>query len=154
MVNTPLEEAVPLLIQECQLSDEQVKQVEVATRGQHTNATWKDQRCGRLTASRFRTVSTKCQTLLKPRGSKSPLYSSSVDNILNSTQQISWGNYHEKDAVQAFMSDVASQHEDGMKWLKECGLFIKPGHPYLAGSPDGLFLCKCCGSATLEVKCP
>ena len=52
------------------------------------------------------------------------------------------------------MSDVASQHEGGLQGFHECGLFVKPGYPYLAGSPDGLSRCKCCDPATIEVKCP
>ena len=50
------------------------------------------------------------------------------------------------------MSDVASQHEGGLHGFKECGLFIKPGYPYLAASHDGLFNCKCCSRATIEVN--
>ena len=32
-----VEEVVPLFIEHCQLSSEQVQQVEISTRGQHTN---------------------------------------------------------------------------------------------------------------------
>ena len=56
--NLPLEEAVPLFIQECELSEKQVKHIEVQTKGQHTNESWKEQRNGRITASNFHTVST------------------------------------------------------------------------------------------------
>ena len=59
-----------------------------------------------------------------------------------------------KDAIKAFMSDVASQHEGGLQGFKQCRLFIKPDNPYLASSPDGLFRCKCCGLSTVEAKCP
>ena len=52
------------------------------------------------------------------------------------------------------MSDIASQHDSGLQGFQQCGLFVKPGHPYLAASPDGMFNCKCCGPATIEVKCP
>ncbi|CAH3115328.1 unnamed protein product, partial [Porites lobata] len=68
--------------------------------------------------------------------------------------QIKWGNAHEKDAIKSFMSDVASQHDGGLQGFRQCGLFIKPDYPFLAGSPDGLFFCHCCGLATLEAKCP
>ena len=59
-----------------------------------------------------------------------------------------------KDAIKAFMSDVASQHDGGLQGFKQCGLFIKPDYPYLAATPDGLFRCKCCGLSTVEAKCP
>ena len=50
--------------------------------------------------------------------------------------------------------DVASQHDGSLQGFKQCGLFIKPDYPYLAASPDGLFLCKCCGLSIVEAKCP
>lgn len=55
-----------------------------------------------------------------------------VLNILNKSDdishlpQIKWGNDHEKDAINAFISDVASQHVNGVKGNKQCDLFIKP----------------------------
>ena len=52
------------------------------------------------------------------------------------------------------MSDVASQHDSGLQGFKQCGLFMKSDYPYLAASPDGLFLCKCCGLSIVEAKCP
>lgn len=31
---------------------------------------------------------------------------------------------------------------------------IRADHPHLAASPDGVWSCSCCGSGTLEIKCP
>ena len=31
---------------------------------------------------------------------------------------------------------------------------MQTSYPYLAGSPDGLFVCNCCLPSTIEVKCP
>ena len=161
--NMPLEEAVPLFIQECQMSEEQVRHIEIKTKGQHANASLKEQRNGRITASNFHTVSTNCQTLLKAtrKGAKRPHYSQLVDDIVNGAHQdlshlpqIAWGIKHEKDAIKAFMSDVASQHEGGLHGFKECVLFVKASYPHVAASPDGLFNCKYCGFPTIQVKCP
>ena len=77
---------------------------------------------------------------------KKPVYSSLVSSLLSKSDdvphlpQIKWGTTHEKDAIKAFMSDVASQHDGGLQGFKQCGLFIKPDYPYLAASPDGLLL--------------
>jgi hypothetical protein len=161
--NMSLEEAVPLFIQHCQLSEDQVKSIEAATRGQHSNITWKEQRVGRITASNFHTISTKTQTLMRStkKQSQKPRYTPLVDEMVNGKgkdlshlPQIAWGINHEKDAIRAFMSDIATQHEGGLHGFRQCGLFVKSGYPYLAGSPDGLFQCKCCSPATIEVKCP
>ena len=89
--------------------------------------------------------------------SKNPLVDEMVNGKgkdLSHLPQIAWGINHEKDPIKAFMSDTATQHEGGLHGFRQCGLFVKSGYPYLAGSPDGLFQCKCCSPATIEVKCP
>ena len=70
-----LEEITPLFIEHCQLSSEQVHQIEISTRGQHKNNAWFKQRSGRITASRFHKVATKCDTIMKKRGKKVIAYS-------------------------------------------------------------------------------
>ena len=70
-------------------------------------------------------------------------------NMINESDDIShlpqlkWGIAHEKDGVKSFMSDIASQHEGGLVGFQRCGLYVK------AGSPDGLFMCKCCGQVSV-----
>ena len=68
--------------------------------------------------------------------------------------QIQWGIQNEKTAIKSFMAEVLSKHDGGLESFRECGLFVKHDHPYLAGSPDGPVNCKCCGLGTVEVKCP
>ena len=162
MKSKPLEEAAPLFIQHSQMTSAQVKQIELETQGQSSNSLWKQQRLGRITASKFHQISTKTETVLKHRGkhTKKPQYSPVVFSIVSESEdishlpQIAWGINHEKDAVKAFLSDVASQHENGLEGFRQCGLFVKADYPYLAASPDGMFSCRCCGHATVEVKCP
>ncbi|CAH3151806.1 unnamed protein product, partial [Porites lobata] len=144
------------------MTSDQVKRVETETRGQSNNDSWHQQRVGRVTASNFHKFHTKAQTIInrKSDNDKKPIYSSMVSSLLNKSDdvshmpQIKWGNAHEKDAIKSFMSDVASQHDGGLQGFRQCGLFIKPDYPFLAGSLDGLFFCHCCGLATLEAKCP
>lgn len=38
--------------------------------------------------------------------------------------------------------------------VRQCGLFIMEGHPYMGASPDGLVKCGCCPERVLEIKCP
>ena len=162
MKGKPLEHTAPLFLKECQMTTDQVRRVEIETRGQSKNDLWHQQRVGRVTASNFHTFHTKAQTILNRRSQndKKPIYSSLVSSLLSESgdvshlPQIKWGNAHEKDAIKSFMSDVASQHDGGLQGFKQCGLFIKPDYPYLAASPDGLFLCKCCGLSIVEAKCP
>ena len=162
MKGKPLEYTAPLFLKECQMTADQVKRVEIETRGQSTNDLWHQQRIGRVTASNFHTYHTKAQSILNRKGQnvKKPVYSSLVSSLLSKSDdvshlpQIKWGTAHEKDAIKAFMSDVASQHDGGLQGFKQCGLFIKPDYPCLTASPDGLFLCKCCGLSIVEAKCP
>ena len=161
MKGKPLEYTAPLFLKECQMTAGQVKRVEIETRGQSTNDLWHQQRIGRVTASNFHTYHTKAQAILNRKGQnvRKPVYSSLISSLLSKSAdvshlpQIKWGTAHEKDAIKAFMSDVASQHDGGLQGFKQCGLFIKPDYPYLVASPDGLFLCKCCGLSIVEAKC-
>ena len=162
MKGKPLEYTAQLFLKECQMTADQVKRVEIETRGQSTNDLWHQQRIGRVTASNFHTYHTKAQSILNRKGQnvKKPVYSSLVSSLLSKSgdgshlPQIKWGTAHEKDAIKAFMSDVASQHDGSLQGFKQCGLFIKPDYPCLTASPDGLFLCKCCGLSIVEAKCP
>ena len=124
----------PLFIEHYQLSSEQVHQIEISTRGQHKNNAWFEQRSGRITTSRFHEVATKCDTIMK-KSKKVIAHSPNVN------------------AIQAFLSDVASQHVNGPHGFRSCGLFVKSSYPYLAGSLDGMFVCNCCPPSTIKVKC-
>ena len=162
MKGKPLEYTAPLFLKECQMTADQVKRVEIETRGQSTNDLWHQQRIGRVTASNFHTYHTKAQAILNRKGQnvRKPVYSSLISSLLSKSAdvshlpQIKWRTAHEKDAIKAFMSDIASQHDGSLQGFKQYRLFIKPDYPCLAASPDGLFLCKCCGLSIVEAKCP
>ncbi len=70
------------------------------------------------------------------------------------SNKVGGGGEHEKDGVKSFLSDIASQHDGWIEGFHQCGLYVKCDHPYLAASPDGLFTCKCCDPATVEIRCP
>ena len=55
MKGKPLEYTAQLFLKECQMTADQVKRVEIETRGQSTNDLWHQQRIGRVTASNFHT---------------------------------------------------------------------------------------------------
>ena len=141
------EEIASSFLQYCQMTNDEVKRVEIETRGQSGNEMWFDQREGRITASNFHTYHTKMESILKSRKRSKSTYTSLVFNILNKSDdishlpQIKWGIEHEKDAIKSFLSDAASKHGNGMNGFKQCGLFIKPDYTFLAASPDGLFVC-------------
>ena len=154
------EEIASSFLEHCQMTNDEVKRVEIETRGQSGNKMWFDQQEGRITASNFHTYHTKMESILKSRKRGKNTYTPLVFDILNKSDdishlpQIKWGLEHEKDAIKSFLSDVASKHANGMNGFKQCGLFVKHDYAFLAASPDGLFVCDCCSPAILEVKCP
>ena len=68
MKGKPLEYTAQLFLKECQMTADQVKRVEIETRGQSTNDLWHQQRIGRVTASNFHTYHTKAQSILNRKG--------------------------------------------------------------------------------------
>ena len=110
MKEKPLEYTAPLFLKECQMTADQVKRVEIETRGQSTNDLWHQQRIGRVTASNFHTYHTKAQSILNQKGKnvKKTVYSSLVSSLLSKSDdvshlpQIKWGAAHEKDAIKDF----------------------------------------------------
>lgn len=79
------------------LSDEEVSFIEKETRGQSSSTAWKEHRKGRITASNFKEVCTKIDSLAKTRGNVKPkttpllakLVSGSED--LDHVPAIKWG---------------------------------------------------------------
>lgn len=111
MKEKPLEYTAPLFLKKCQMTADQVKRVEIETRGQSINDLWHQQRIGRVTASNFHTYHTKAQSILNRKGQnvKKPVYSSLVSSLLSKSDdisrlpQIKWGAAHEKDAIKYFV---------------------------------------------------
>ena len=131
------------------LTEEQVKAVETATRGQSKSITWYQQRAGRVTASRLK--STLATSLSQPSESliKSSCYPESTKFY---SAACSWGCVHEETARKAYFDIYRTKHK--MAAISKIGLVLHPKYPFMGASPDGLIECKCCGKGVLEVKCP
>ena len=68
------------------------------------------------------------------------------------TPAVQWGKDHEKAALEEYLSTQIQTHLDFN--LCGSGLWVSCEVPYLAGSPDGVTECRCCGRGIVEVKCP
>jgi len=137
------------------------KKIEEETRGQRVNEKWRNQRPGRITGSIIHEVMTKTESILANRKKNvCPKYSPLVNRIVNGNPDIGmidsvkWGKLHEDEAIKTFMAEEATKHDGGLNNVRKCGLLVKSDEPFLGASPDGLFSCKCCGTAVLEAKCP
>ena len=102
-------------------------------------------RCGRITASKFKSA---CHT-----DPASP----SVSLIMAirypeachfSTSATRWGWQHEKVALERYTG--LSQHKNLR--VSKCGLLISVEYPFIGASPDGTVECSCCGQGICEVK--
>jgi len=63
-----------------------------------------------------------------------------------------WGCKQEEKAKEEYFKKTANKHSNFS--VKNSGLIVTPKFPYLGASPDGIIHCDCCGTGSLEVKCP
>ncbi|XP_052825805.1 uncharacterized protein LOC128248496 [Octopus bimaculoides] len=119
------------------ISEEQCVQVELITRGQNKNRTWKEQRKGRITSSSFGHVFVHKDTTETDNLVKQVMgYNKTFQNSHLYTKRIQ--EFHPNTSV------------------KDCGLIINPSYPYLDASPDGLVDIPNFpdGPGLLKIKCP
>jgi hypothetical protein len=132
------------------VTEEEVGNVEIATRQQSQSKLWYKFRSGRITASKMKSV---CST-----DSSNPSQSLIMSICYPSSHQFSseataWGLKNEKLAIDKFVQAfIAEGHENVT--VENCGLFISSDSPWLAATPDCIISCDCCGKSTVEVKCP
>ena len=115
------------------------------TRGQK-NASWRKQRCGRLTSSKFGKI-------FKGK-KKDEIFPLSFFEMAAEcySPSIQWGIANEKVALNAYIQWSKHMHPN-MK-VEEAGLFVSKTDPYLAASPDAIVSCECCKKGVIEIKCP
>ena len=132
-----------------EVSVEQAKEVELATRTQSKSKLWYRFRAGRITASKAKSAcntdpSKPSQSLVKAIGYP--------DSCKFSTVATRWGLEHEVTARARFQQEMSRYHDNFE--IKDTGFVINPDFPHLGASPDGVVSCDCCGKFCLEIKCP
>ena len=132
-----------------QTTDEEIHNLEEATRLQSKCRLWSIHREGRITASNFKSA-------VRTNPSKPPV--SLVKKLCYPQQHAftssatKWGCEHEATAVEEFFDCFSLEHDDSK--LANCGFMINKKYPFLGASPDGIVYCSCHGKYLLEVKCP
>ncbi|KAK5640569.1 hypothetical protein RI129_011380 [Pyrocoelia pectoralis] len=119
-------------------TEDEIKDIEINTRGQSSNSRWKQERSSRLTASNFGAV---CK--LKSTTDPSKLAKNIVCSEFRNSAAIKWGIEHEATAKLQFEND----YED---LVSDCGLFIDKENCFLGASPDGIID----PHHIVEIKCP
>ena len=144
-------EAIPLNATE-------VSQIERETKGQSDSFSWIRHRKWRITASNFKDVCTKVDSLAKARGPVKPPTTPLVPKLVLWWQDIDhipsvwWGKEKENEACNEFYAGPLSKHQNCK--LTESGLCVLKDKPYIGASPDGIMTCSYCGTTALEIKCP
>ena len=146
-------EAIPL-------NETEVSQIERETKAQSDSFSWIRHRKGWITASNFKDVCTKVDSLAKSRGSVKPPTTPLVSKLVLGWQNIDhipsvrWGKEKENEAYNEFYARTLSQHQNCKLTKSGLCVFKDLDKPYIGASPDGIMACSCCGTTALEIKCP
>ena len=132
-----------------------IKTIEEITKGQNTNQNWYHHRKGVITASKAHDVSTKMKKIANNISVSTWALDQKISGLVFVSPDIpalKYGRSMEESAANVFFDELKTKHKDLQ--LKECGLFLQHGAPYIGGSPDRIVICSCCKPACLEIKCP
>ena len=131
------------------INKEQCLLIESSTREQSNSRIWYQQRAGRITASKLKSV---CHTKVE-KPSQSLIKSICYPELHKfSNDATKWGMKYEDVARKAYVGEMEANHEDFT--LSDSGFHVNLQWPFMGASPDGMVSCKCCGSGICEVKCP
>ena len=127
----------------------EAKLTESHTREQSKSRVWFQQRSGRVTASKLKSVISTDPS--KPSTSliKSICY---LDKCRFFSTACKYGCDHEDKARKEYALKMPSKHQEFS--LAQSKLIIHPLHPFMGATPDDIVQCECCGVGVIKVKCP
>ena len=144
------------LLLEC---EGKLEQIECETTLQAKSPVWLEQRKGRITASNFKDVFTKYETLERKGSLKSTTDDPLIKRLIGQTtsdlsniKAIKHGINCEGVALQEYITFNKGKHQNPS--YKSSGLIIDSKNPHIAASPDQIISCDCHGEGLLEIKCP
>ena len=158
--NTELEfiessKAVDRLLTELKFKLEDIATLYQKTVGQFENAEWINQRKGRLTASKFKSIYTRTTTLQNnPNEDPSNLISTVLGyKIFRPTWQMKHGIATEVHAKTKYLSLMKSERHTNLTYI-DPGMTVMEEYPFISVSTDLDISCDCCGKGHAEFKCP
>ena len=135
------------------LSPSEIAIIYDKTTMQSNSEFWFNQRKGRITASKFKRVFTRMETLKKIDCDPTPL----LQDILGEAEKVTtWQMKHgisaERHAKAKYKQVITIKHKNML--FQDPGMTILESEPYISGSPDLELECKCHGKGVCEIKCP
>ena len=138
------------------MTKENIRDIEILTRGQSSSGSWYLHRKNVITASKGHGVLSKMDKIAK--GNENVNLWSLNQKIAGLTfvnpnvPALKYGRTMEEEAVNTFANIMKKTHKDFK--AEECGLFLHFRFPFIGASPDRMLSCSCCPPSCLEVKCP
>ena len=132
--------------------------IEQSTVGQHSNVNWHSLRKQLVTASNFKWVVSRTETILaNPNESCSALLNDLVSNArdLENVPPVDWGQKKESSARMPYTGIERKNHVH--LTVQTTGLFVSTENPFLGCSLDGIASCRCRvkhQDRLVEIKCP
>lgn len=133
------------------ISAAEIEQIERLTRAQSRCDLWRWVRIGRITGSILNECSRASITTVPAKMTllKRICYPETT-TIQN--EAMAYGRNNEPRALKAFQKMIVEYHKNVM--FLECGVIIYRDQPFMSSTPDLIMMCDCCGTSTVEVKCP
>ena len=134
------------------LSKDQIDIIYLKTTAQSNSEFWFEQRKGRITASKFKRVYTRMNTLKNKERNEDP--TPLVKEILGENKKVTtWQMKHgistERHAKVRYKQLIRIKHK-GLKF-KDPGMTVLESEPFIGASPDLELVCECCGEGVCEM---
>ena len=142
------------LLQHCEelynnyvITVDQAELVQNNTQEQAKSKVWFQQKSGRVTASRLKSVNSTDVSQPSLSLVKAICY---PDVHLLYSAACWYGCKHEEAARKEYVYEMKKKHIQLS--IIESGLVLDPLHPFLGATPDGVISCDCCGNRVLKIK--
>lgn len=137
------------------LSKNQIDSIYQNTITQSKSKFWFEQRKGRITASKFKKIYTRMNTLKNENSTEDP--TPLISEIMGkdekkSTWQMNFGLSAERHAVKRYKQIMRLKHKE-IKFT-DPGMTVSETDPFISCTPDLEVFCPCCKEGICEIKCP
>lgn len=151
--NIPYEDFETALFNAMEIDEVSQTYICNSTMNQAESSLWFSFREGRITASRV----LECMKKVDENCNVSARNSSYIEHVMGyaryvQTKEMKWGVQMERTSIRQYCAIQKQRHTDFN--TEETGLHVSLNYPFLAGSPDAIISCLCCGKGVLEVKNP